>query len=188
MSTIIVLEGPDKLGKSTQAINLHKNLPSSIICKSPFDCDQTTCELIRKFLKNGLAKEEPYSFQELFCYNRMIWQLDELPLFEKHYKYIILDRWVPSTWVYGKVNGIDSEYLYELCENFIEPDYLFLFTGQPFKSKTQDSFEDEEFQKKITAKYKELDSVRWHDSIIINANQEIDKVTQDILNKIECDL
>lgn len=185
---LVALEGPDRLGKSTQAKLLEDAMKESqirgIVEKSPY-ADGPICDRIYQMLYSGEAVSQPVVFQTLMGINRLSWQQQHLPNLAYHFDVIVLDRWSPSTWVYGAESGVPDETTSCVLQGLIEPDLVLVFDGEAFPSPdADDSYEaDERFQRNIRQRYRDWAQgkihVRW-----LDARQEVSAVTEEILGHI----
>lgn len=156
--TIIAFEGPDKLGKSTQAKKLVEALTNtgkkSIYVKIPFN-DGVLFKLIYWMLGNGFAKRFPNSFQLVQHINKLIFQLIFLPILRRRYNFVVLDRWAPSAVIYGTQEGVPHWFSMLTYKLFIVPDATLVFTGTQFETQTQDdSYEkDAVLQRRVGEAY-----------------------------------
>lgn len=163
---IIVFEGADCCGKSTQAKLLRDELPNSIYVHSPFHNDYDngySCKLIRELLQNGLAISEPKTFQKLYTDNRKQWLLEDYLKYSKQYDFIIIDRWNLSTYIYSKVMCItDQKFLLEILNDGLNIDLQIIFENEKGVTNRppRDMFERERYQE-ICSQYSRY--VQWLD-------------------------
>lgn len=180
---IIALEGADRLGKSSQSKLLQKKLNNSVYQKIP-NRDGITFDRIYEMLHTGEALELPTFFQHLMATNRIIWQKQNLPLMSSMYKWIILDRWNLSTFVYGECTNISKRDCEIMTSGIVEPDLYLLFDGESFSmNKERDSYEkDKQLQHNVRQLYlkyaKEKNNV-----VVINANRPIETITEELYNE-----
>lgn len=199
-ATFIAIEGPDRVGKQTQARLLYNNLKNlgwkvktvEVPVKT-----KITHPLIYWMLRNGSAKRMPKLFQFFQFLNKFFWQLFVCPFLSFKYDYVILDRWAASSIVYGQASGIKNKtFLYFLYNRLFKPDVTLVLNGKSFEHNTvKDSYEkDDEFQDLVRHYYKrfiadsnELNGVEETRSRVIEINSEKDKNTLSkiILQKIE---
>lgn len=181
---IIALEGPDKMGKTTQAKCLAESLSGSFYQKIPAK-DSVTYEKIYQMLDDGDAVEYPHYFQTMNGVNRLLWQKEKMPKLKEEYNYIILDRWKASTVVYGMGIGMTSAQCQVIIKDLIEPDLTFVFTGKPFnRDGVDDAYEkNDDLQKSVRQGY-----VGWANSknktISVGNIGTIQETTDFILQKV----
>lgn|SRR5574338_100113 len=196
MTKVIVFDGPDGVGKSTQAKLLAKKLPKASYHSSPFTNDFDggyTYSLIKENLKNGLCLREPETFQKLFHDNRNMWIRETYSYAVRYDNFIIIDRWCLSTFIYGIISCIDKENLKKLVKTDLNVDLQFIFQHEEEKAfaNPTDVFERMNFEVHgryndyINGKYdKSFDDLLPKNNCIINANQSIEKVHEDICNEL----
>lgn len=195
---IIVLEGADMLGKTTQAKLLVFHLKKSnnvLYLKAPLKQCYLTYRLIYWMLSNNTALKYPNFFQFVQFVNRFIFQVLYLPLVSLFYDYIIIDRWKLSLLVYGIATKANTAFLTLLAALVIDPDFTIVLYGDSLKvDKKLDEYEtDIELQNTVKRLY-----VNWAlDNIdvdgtrctLINANNRIDVVHNEIVRSCQkfCD-
>jgi dTMP kinase len=160
---IIVVEGPDRCGKATQAQLLKEHLEgrgkTATVVEVPIK-DGFIYHIIYWMLRNGLAKKFPKLFQWLQCYNRLIFQWLNLPRLSRRYDYIIFDRWSLSSVIYGLAEGIDRRYCEKLYRRLRRPDFTLLLLGESYAHEAEDVYEADHFlQGRVRLLYAE-----WHKS------------------------
>jgi dTMP kinase len=186
---IVALEGPDRLGKSTQASLLEASLEgrgiSSIVEKAPFK-DEATHGRIYDMLRTGEALRYPVVFQTLMGANRHLFQNRYLPNLAWHNDVVVLDRWNVSTLVYGAESGVPEETTRCILKGLVEPDLVLIFDGEPFSSPDEDdAYEaDKAFQSRIRQRY-----VEWGNSnsnaMFIKANRRQEMIQREIVEAIQ---
>ena len=170
----VVVEGMDRIGKTTQVENLVTR-NNWVSVKYPFEGIESG-KVIRKILNKELPYE-PYSFQALMTINKMetARMLDEL---EEANDVVLLDRYTPSALAYGSAEGLPGSwlgYINGFCPNV---DIIFVLTGEPF-AKDVGIYAADEFQQRVKEKYTAF-AKEYKGVVRINANQDIDDVTRDI--------
>jgi len=158
---IVALEGPDRLGKSTQAKLVETAMDvegtRGVIDKCPYK-DGVTYKRIYEMLRTGEAVKYPTVFQTLQGANRRAFQHKLLPTLALHFDVVIIDRWNVSTLVYGTEAGVPIETTECILKGIVEPDLVWLFEGEPFAAPdADDAYEaDKEFQARLRKGY-----ARW---------------------------
>lgn len=173
---IIVIEGFDQAGKSTQSELLAKALRErKLKCKIFSFPDYTTS--IGKEIKHYLSGKRKFPPQVIHCLlaaNR--WEkLKEIQeALSKNY-ILIMNRYYQSNLVYGKANGLDLKWLLNLDAGLPKEDLVILLDVRPKDSFTRkksrrDKFEkNKEFAQKIIHTYRTLaKKFGWK---IVNASQ-----------------
>lgn len=167
---VIAIEGPDRVGKATQAKMLghalmgcgpyNRDIPTTKtpwwgnkVFEVPWD-DGPIYDEIYRMLEDGTAMKYPVVFQTLHAANRRIFQARELADHASWAEVAILDRWTLSTRVYGTCDGVPVETTERILDGVIEPDLTFVFDGEPFPKDNLDSYEsNNEFQQRVRAEY-----------------------------------
>ncbi len=184
MSKIIVIEGPDRCGKATQAKLLRERLASfgimSTIVEVPVR-SVVTYRIIYWMLQNGLVKKFPKLFQVLQFLNRKIFQLLDLPGLEKQYDAIIFDRWSLSTIVYGGASGVSQDFTVKLSKHLRQPDHTFILLGMSFPHEAEDVYEaDKNLQEDVRIRYSLWAANHPNDTTVINCQQNKKKISMQI--------
>lgn len=190
---IVVIEGPDKMGKATQSALLLASLalqerkddtPLRVTQQEIAAQDGITYDKIYKMLETGDATKFPATFQAFHTSNRLIWQAQQLPKLASKFDVLILDRWTISSWVYGLASGVDEDEIQCLCEDLIKPDLVFVFLGASFKTpeRPDDCYEaDTGFQEKVRELYGSW-VVRNRDVAIgVDANRPREVIAEELL-------
>lgn len=157
MSKIIVIEGPDRVGKQTQTNLLKQTFLNygllAAVVEVPIR-SAVTYHVIYWMLRNGLAKKFPKIFQWFQYMNRKIFQAFKLPQLEENYDAIIMDRWSLSTIVYGAAEGVPKEYTIGLAAKLRSPDHTIILHGKSYVHEAEDAYEaDEALQIKVRNEY-----------------------------------
>ncbi len=157
MSKIIVIEGPDRVGKQTQTNLLKKTFLNygmiATVVEVPIR-SMVTYRIIYWMLKNGMAKKFPKTFQWFQYLNRKIFQVFTLPYLEERYDAIIMDRWSLSTIVYGAAEGVQKEYTIDLAKKLRQPDHTIILHGKSYSHEAEDAYEaDLDLQNKVREEY-----------------------------------
>jgi len=188
MSKIVVVEGPDRVGKQTQT-NLLKNYIESLglrakIVEVPIR-SAVTYKVVYWMLHNGLAKKFPKIFQCLQYLNRKVFQIFALPRLEQENDVIILDRWSLSTVVYGGAEGVSENFAIGLMRRLREPDHTIILLGESFPHEAEDAYEaDSDLQKKVRIGYASWAASNPESTTLVNCHQ----AREDILKKIKVTL
>lgn len=144
MAKIIVIEGPDRTGKATQAALLRDYLlcigKRAVVVEVPIK-DSHTYDKIYWMLRTGTAKTFPRIFQALQCLNRLMFQTFELPRLESENDYIIFDRWSLSSVVYGLAESLSEKFVTGLSNVLRTPDFTFVLVGKAHPHEAEDAYE-----------------------------------------------
>ena len=109
---LVVIEGPDRVGKETQALRLQVFLEAKgLRVKSvevPFR-DYSTYYVIYWMLRSGSAVRWPNAFQTIQFLNKLSYQTFFFLFHLCVCDYVIFDRWTLSSKVYGPAGGASPE-------------------------------------------------------------------------------
>jgi thymidylate kinase len=157
MSKIIVIEGPDRVGKHTQCNILAQRFKEAgkkaTVVEVPIR-GHVTYRLIYWMLRNGSAKSLPKTFQVLQFLNRKFFQWFQLPFLKRKNDYLIFDRWSLSTCVYGAAEGVPDGLTVSLKKMLLEPNYTIVLTGPGYMKTPDDVYEaDTALQKRVNDLY-----------------------------------
>lgn len=187
---LVVLEGIDGSGKSTQIERVAAALRTSLVNELDVQTvkfpvyDSPTGQLIQKMLQGGLkSRDACLIFQSLMATNRreFVYNMD------LRNSILLADRYMLSGLVYGLAQGLDYEWLDAINLGLPEPTVtLFLdvppsysFERRPVR---QDSLEgDRQFLEKIYSLYREHLPLG---TLIVDGTRDVGFVTRDIVDKI----
>lgn len=188
---IIVIEGPDKVGKQTQTAMLVENLRGLGVkvatAEIPYN-DGPIYDRIYEWLRNGVALKYPEAFQTYQVANRLVWQGNVLPKLAEDADVIIMDRWNISAVVYGRSSGLSEEQVQDIIVNsgLVEADLVFVFDGEPFVTpdREDDSYErNMELRRKVRAGYQQWAEENPNIAERVQANRPREDIAQDLLNR-----
>ena len=190
LAKLIVIEGPDKSGKATQAKLLFDSLgrygANVTLVEIPYN-DGMTHKIIYKMLNTGLAKSHPNIFQFFQFANKFIFQLSKLSFCMLTCDYVILDRWSPSMITYGSASGANdllSKFLYSFL---IKPNVTLVMSGKTYTRNTvDDSYEsDVSLQDHVNDGYKSwCETNKSNNAILIDNSLSTQEVHENILKVI----
>ena len=190
MSKIIVVEGPDRVGKFTQTRLLKEYITGIGLVATVIEVpvrSAITYRIIYWMLQNGLAKTFPKIFQWFQFINRKIFQVFTLPTLEEHYDFIVMDRWSLSTIVYGIAEGVPKDYTIGLAKKLREPDFTIILFGEAHKHIAEDSYEaDLSLQARVRLEYAKWALENPKTTKLIDCNQDhkiVAKKIKDILQE-----
>ena len=182
---IIVIEGPDRVGKATQAKRLkeylaHKGKRVEIV-EVPIKRG-VTYDAIYWMLGNGLAKKLPRLFQTLQFLNRWTFQKVELPKLASSNDFVIFDRWSLSTNVYGLAEGLGPEFVNYFYSNLRRPDYTFVLLGDSHQHEAEDVYErDTALQKRVRILYDQWAKNHPDECHVINCQNPKELITAEMV-------
>jgi len=198
--TFVALEGIDGSGKTTQAERvveaLKKKGKKVVYTKEP--TDEPTGKLIRQILR-GEIKVPPVSLQYLFGADRAVHLEQIKSLLEDNY-IVVTDRYFWSSVAYGvaDMKEITDFYLtafslLSFYHRFMVPDVSIYLEVSPeaaikrikHSAKHRDIYDKPDKLPTIAKAYKSLLAKFPDRFTIVDGNQEIEKVTEQILAKIE---
>jgi len=190
MGDLIVLEGIDGSGKTTQAKLLFESEifkgKNVLLTKEP------TSWIIGSFLRKGLASKEvvdPRTMQLLFTADRSHHMENEVLPALRRGDYVISDRFAFSTIAYGAAFGVDRKWLESANKPFldmvsacilidIEPEVALKRIADSRKTSTY--FEKIDTLKRIRKEY--LAAVKSYPNfLVVDASKSIEDVTSEIV-------
>ncbi|QDJ95117.1 thymidylate kinase [Hypsugopox virus] len=187
---IIVFEGLDKTGKTTQCTKLYNYLiNNNIKCVLIAFPNRTTAigQIIDKYLKKEINLPDK-SIHLLFSANR--WEFNNI--FKKYIKNninIILDRYIYSGIAFSAAKGLDINWCKECDKGLLNADIVFYLKSN--KNISDETFGDERyetlnFQNKVKCVYDNLFKNCSEDTQIetIDASLSIDEVFNIIKDKL----
>jgi thymidylate kinase len=182
MAKLICFEGPDGVGKTTQAKILEDILLNKEYKVKYYKLPSKTFfgNLVYKYLKNGIARKYPNYFQLINFFDKSLFYIRHL-LFSK-YDYILLDRWKLSSLVYGESDNGKKWFLKFLYNITKTPDLTLIFFGNNFldKREEKDDYEkDTEFNEKIKNLYL-LYGYTQKKCLFVSANDTLDNISSNI--------
>lgn len=168
----IVIEGPDGCGKSSHAAKLTERLKAKFF-KFP-NKDSVSGKLIYEHLEhkwNSVFRQDGKDVLDEHVLNALVFQslqsLNRLELANDIIKAdisgnVVIDRYWPSGYAYGKADGLDGDYLIKVHEILPQPD-LFILLDIDIKDSVErrpdrrDRYEANiPFMEKVMANYREL--------------------------------
>ncbi len=175
---IIVLEGQDRVGKSTIASSLSAMLPKSINTYEPF------------FLTKYDRKHTEAFFQDRLDHLDYLHDL----LSKRKVDYLIIDRYIDSFFAYEKKiesNSKEFKYWYDKHYelNYLFADYTFLIKRNFATDDIEmldDNDIDEKLQSQVLSRYEDLKNkkVFWRNNMIEVVNSNMDDTIGNIYNII----
>jgi thymidylate kinase len=156
---LIVIDGPDRVGKETQSKMLTEHLRARgykvALIEVPYH-DGLTYNVIYWMLRNGLAKQWKNTFQAVHFLNKWVFQTFALKRLEWDYDFVIMDRWQLSSEVYGEATGIDQHANDFLGQFLTRVDVTFVLLGPAWAKEGRDVYEkDKKLQDEVRRLYKE---------------------------------
>lgn len=193
---ILVLEGIDKTGKSTQSAKLAQTLTDQgyrVEVSEFHRYDTPTGKLIRQFLDGEY--EVPQVAIECVMAADKYAQAQWFEGLEKNTDILILDRYILSQLVYSKSLGLDVDFMTNLLQYLKEPDFHIYLDISPESSieRRRGEEENDKYERDhslmTTARNNYLTiiekEVENNKAIIVDATLPIDEVHNQILEGIE---
>lgn len=187
----IVIEGLDGAGSSTQVELLVKKLNQA--GKKSHSTKEPTNNIVGGLIRGLLTHEwstTSEGFQLLFAADRAHHLKQKIMPVLEHGENIVSDRYYFSTIAFGSVN-LNLDWLKNLNKYFLKPDLIFFIKVRPDvclerigKSRHRREFFEEKTKLEKTFKtYLKLAQDKKYNTIIIDGEQEIEKVSQDIFEQ-----
>lgn len=191
---LIVFEGVDQLGKSTQAKMLYDHLNHNhkvFFAKAPFQQNTRLHKLIYWMLGNGSATKYTNLFQILQFTDKLLFNYCYLKKAMRENDYVLLDRWKLSALVYGQATSA-SRLLCDIFFNLlIDPDLTIVFEGEKIqRGAVQDEYEkNKRIQTLAKSFYNYYAKIFSNHSIVSNCDEfgvrSRDSIFSDILNRLK---
>lgn len=197
MSILVSFEGPDAVGKETQAKMLcnyyNSNNIRAVYYEFPLNdsgvmLSNVTFKLIKKMLTSGFANKYPNLFQAVQFMNKFFFNALTLPKLMNAYDVIILDRWSASVLVYGYASNVNKKLALKMFTSLRHADITVILNGNSFNKDNKDSYEkDNELQTRVKKYYTEYqndyNSIR--NILNLSPNQDIQKIHKTIIDYID---
>ncbi len=195
-SKLIVLDGPDGCGKSSQRDLLAQFLVNNKVKVACFRDPGSTAtgEKIRNILLDPANHISDRTELLLYMASRaQLWDECIAPALKKK-NCVLLDRWVSSTCAYqGFAGGVGMQTVIDVAENSLErvwPDLTIILdvdlkTAKKRMNRSLDRMEQKKqaYQKKVRAGFLKLAKTR-KDIVVVDASQDIEAVHNDILQAV----
>ena len=187
---IIVIEGTDKAGKTTQSKLLYKNLIKSgkhvQLINFP-DYGTSLGQEINQFLKGNKIYSNEVKHM-LLSANR--WEKkEEILNIIRSGTHLILNRYYQSNLVYGFSNGLDSEWLINLDKGLPKEDLVIVIDINPQVSfnrysNNRDLFERNDLLlEQVRENYHRF--AKLYNWTIINGERDVNTISVDIFNLVK---
>lgn len=182
----VAIEGIDGCGKSTQTQRLveklgalfwkfpNKNSPAGRLIYAHLEKKWWVDGSVEIFPDGSgldtLKKDEGLVFQSLQVLNRLEVAVDLARDF-KSAKSVVLDRYWPSGYAYGKADGLDADYLIKIHSTLPQPDMFILLDADVQQSKERrperrDRYEENhEFMGVVANNYRSLWATMKHNTL-----------------------
>jgi dTMP kinase len=181
---LIVFEGGDGAGKTTQATLLHSRIPNSCLFKYP-NRSTSTGRILNAYL-TGEVKLTNQTINLIFLAN--FWEIiDDINKCLEEGKTVIMDRYIVSHFVYSIcLREGDLEQIKILAQGSPKPDVTFYLTKNEFLlDKKTEIYDKREIQTKILQEFDSFPFKKDQNWISIDCTDlSIEQVHQKILQRI----
>lgn len=190
---LILIEGCDRMGKSTQVKMLvdHLRDKGMRVEKKAYPNRTTPIgQVINRVLSKEITMEK-HALQLLFTANRFEGQTEIDELF-KEGVIVVLDRYVPSAVAYGAADGLDATWLWTVNRQLMIPDVGF-FLDMPLEIASKrggfgaERYETIDFQRRIQKNFQELvqePGQNYCEWFTVNADQSPDAIHKEICSML----
>ncbi|CAK1546994.1 unnamed protein product [Leptosia nina] len=183
---LIVIEGVDRTGKTTQAKLLVESLKKRQIQAEYTNFPNRNTE-IGRVINSYLTSQKELSDEAihlLFSANRWEKCRDIINLLEKGVT-VIVDRYCYSGVAFSAAKGLDLNWCKSSDVGLPKPDKVFFLTIPLEVMQQRNGFGNEryevpEFQKKVTEVYKQL---KDHDWDVLDANRTLDAIQEELVQR-----
>ncbi|QPG75171.1 hypothetical protein FOA43_002519 [Brettanomyces nanus] len=185
---LIVIEGLDRTGKTTQTLRLLSHLNNEGIKNHLIKFPERTTpigELINQYLTNKRLELSDQSAHLLFSANRWEFQSEIVDLLIKNQTVVVLDRYVYSGVAYSSAKGLDFQWCLSPDIGMPKPDaVIFLQSRDSTATAKREGFgkeryEIESFQNKVRAQFEKFEKdSNWHNIYV--DGKSIEQVEREI--------
>lgn len=188
----VAVEGPDRVGKHTQAQLLASRLQEVGgyrrvgLIETPVKDTQTHAR-IYEMLRDGRALKHPATFQGLQVLNRVLYQSTGLVHWMHQFDAFVFDRWNASSYAYGRASGLSHDELMCELDLVADVDLTIVLDGMPFPKDDLDAYErDVKFQDRVRDGYVEwARRVSGQRVYFVDANDTRDAVHEAIWHVVQ---
>lgn len=185
----IVLYGVNNLGKTTQAkllaeklLNLGRNVK---YLKYPIYEIEPTGVMLNEYLRQGNPNQlTPREAQILYALNRHQYEPILVSDIELGTDIVAEDYWGTGI-AWGLGGGVDKEFLLRINHRLYSPDLAIMLKGERFLSGLEKGHlyeENNELARKVAGAHDDLaKEYNWQ---IVKANQTVEKVSEDVWEKV----
>jgi dTMP kinase len=185
---LIVFEGIDRSGKSTQSQMLFDHLSKTTKCellRFP-NRSTTTGKLINDYLNSSNVND--HAIHLIFSANR--WELfEEMKEKLMNGVSLIVDRYVDSGLAYSLAKGLDREWCRTADIGLVKPDITIFLKQDPQRASERkdyglERFEKLEFQTKVAQEFENLEHVIIDASLSIS---DIHELIKELVSRLDVD-
>jgi dTMP kinase len=188
---LIVIYGINNIGKTVQSKKLISYLKFKKFkvhyFKIPVYNLSPTGPLIDRILRRGKKQEiSEEEFQRMYAKNRKDYQPIIKKKLEKGY-IVVAEDYVGTGLAWGSVKGASMDYLKKINKGIIKENLAILLDGERFTKAKEKKHIHENCSNKIIGKVRSqhIKLAREYDWKIVNANQDKEKVFEDIRKKVD---
>ncbi len=183
---VIVFEGADRSGKTTQCSELSRKLSNINVSNKRFSfptrkSQNPISDLVLKLVRKELTLDPPAKYllftAERFSHLRSM--IDSIEAGET----LIIDRYVHSGIAYGCANGLQKMFCQDKENGLLKPDLVVYLTSdeQTFRVRQPRTFEVHDnmgFQNAVLQEYSKLIQDDW---LVVDGSKDIRSITTEIL-------
>lgn len=185
--TFIVIEGPDGAGTTTQSQRLAEELDAYWTYEP---AGNKIGNKVDEMISSDEHSDEAIALG--FAADRMIHLEEEVISRLEEGETVVCDRYYHSSMVYQPASGVDYDWVKELNQEAIKPDYTAILdvSADVGMSRVEErghdgnKFEELDFQQKVVVGYRNLKDDLEEPISLIDASNSKDEVFQDILDEV----
>lgn len=185
--TLIVVEGPDGAGTTTQSKKLAEELDAYWTCEPTDDSIGVKVD--------EMISSDDYSAESIalgFAADRMVHLEEEVIPRLENGETVVCDRYYHSSMVYQPVLGADFDWVKELNENALKPDLTVLLDVSADigmnrvddRGRDGNIFEELSIQEKVVVRYRELPNKLDENIEQLDASNSKEKVFSELLESV----
>lgn len=187
---LIVFEGCDRCGKTTQCALLAATMPDSKVIAFP-DRTLPSGQLINRYLNDANQDMSDEAIHLLFAMNRWERQAEMEKLLNSGTT-LIVDRYSYSGIAYSVAKGLDYEWCRAPERGLLQPDKVFYLATNEVSTLAgrerygEERYETSHFQKKVSDAFDQMyAAAKTDDWVKIDANQNITTISKIIKNILQ---
>jgi thymidylate kinase len=175
LGKLVVITGPDGVGKSTQCRILSQIISPIEVFSFPA-IDTTPGMVLKYVLQHGIV-QDPYLIQRLNALSRLKKREEMLEALTR--SLVLCDRYSSDGLVYGLAGGCDRNWLDKLRSTDLQEDLTICLLGKGRRNGGDLYDRDDKLQARVAELYHSLaETEGW---IVINADESINRVTESIV-------
>lgn len=181
----IVIEGLDGSGKSSQGqllVEFLEEAGKEVVRTKEQTCDSEAGLEIKKILQ-GKIITSPLELQRLFVQDRKEHLENQIIPELKDGKFVVCERYAPSTVAFGGSVGLDIDLLVRMNDNFLLPDLTIILGVSPescverinARGEPDELFEKKEKLAKVSQVYKKIPEI-YKNVIVVDGEKSKEEV------------